>query len=232
MIIGNPIMLGGGTGKAFAVIGVTYPEGSTCTCSDGTKTLKLKDTSGQGFFLVPYAATWTVTATDGPNKYVEIVEITSEGQSKSIRLTSILELFVSGKGALVPFTTIIQRSGVANVEFTDEKITISRNSTSYCGYLIRTTDSLDLSKYNVLRIELNVSEINQTNPSQQHHVGISTNAPTVWTDDAPFSFAVSKVISKTGQQTIEMDISSVESGYFAAGLYYYGDITSIVVSQD
>ena len=42
-----------GGAKAFAVIGVTYPAGSVCTCSDGIKTLKLKDTGGQDFFLIP-----------------------------------------------------------------------------------------------------------------------------------------------------------------------------------
>ena len=33
--------------KAFALIGVTYPAGSTCTCTDGTKTLTLKSISGR-----------------------------------------------------------------------------------------------------------------------------------------------------------------------------------------
>ena len=66
---------GGGTSKAFAVIGVTYPAGSTCTCTDGTKTLTLKDTGGQGFFLIPYAAVWTVTASDGTNTKSQSVEI-------------------------------------------------------------------------------------------------------------------------------------------------------------
>ena len=73
-------VLSGGA-KAFAVISVTYPAGSVCTCSDGIKTLKLKGTSGQGFFLIPYAATWTVTATDGTKTTSESVEITNEGQS-------------------------------------------------------------------------------------------------------------------------------------------------------
>lgn len=87
-----------GGGKAFAAISVTYPAGSTCTCTDGTKTLKLKGTSGQGFFLIPYAATWTVTATDGTNSKSQSVEITSEGQSVSVTL--IYELVLYENGAL------------------------------------------------------------------------------------------------------------------------------------
>ena len=78
---------GGGISKAYAVIGVTYPAGSTCTCTDGTKTLKLKNTSGQGIFLIPYAATWTVTATNGTNTKSQSVEITNEGQLESVTLS-------------------------------------------------------------------------------------------------------------------------------------------------
>lgn len=80
----------------YAVIAVAYPSGSICTCTDGTKTLSLKDTSGQGFFLIPYAATWTVTASDGTNTKFENVEITSEGQSVSVTLSYQLIAFDNG----------------------------------------------------------------------------------------------------------------------------------------
>lgn len=72
--------------NAYAVIAVTYPEGSTCTCSDGTTELSLDNTLGYGFFLIPSAGTWTVTCTDGTNSKSESVEITVEGQTKSISL--------------------------------------------------------------------------------------------------------------------------------------------------
>lgn len=85
--------VGGGTSKVFAVISVTYPEGSTCTCTDGTKTLKLKNTSGQGVFWIPYAGTWTVTATKGTATKSKSVEITSEGQSISITLYMLPEIY-------------------------------------------------------------------------------------------------------------------------------------------
>lgn len=79
-------VLSGGT-KLFAAIGVTYPEGSTLTCTDGTKTLKAKTTTGQWVFSIPYAGTWTVTATDGTNTKSESVEITAEGQFESVVLS-------------------------------------------------------------------------------------------------------------------------------------------------
>ena len=76
----------GGISKAYAVIGASYPEGSTCTCTDGAKTLKLKNTSGQGIFLIPYAATWTVTAVSGSKSTSKTVSITAEGQVETVEL--------------------------------------------------------------------------------------------------------------------------------------------------
>lgn len=89
---------GGGSGKLFAAIGVTYPAGSTCTCANGSKTLKAKDTSGQCVFPVPEAGTWIVTATDGTNSASKIVEITTEGQSVKVRLDYKLVFYDKDNG--------------------------------------------------------------------------------------------------------------------------------------
>ena len=89
---------GGGISKAYAVIGVSYPEGSTCTCTDGAKTLKLKNTSGQGIFLIPYAATWAVTAVSGSKSTTKTVSITAGGQVETVTLTYGLYIFKNGSG--------------------------------------------------------------------------------------------------------------------------------------
>lgn len=80
----------------YAVIGVTYPSGSVCTCTKGSKTLTAKDTSGKAIFVIPEAGTWTVTATDGTNIKSESVEITSAGQSVSVTLSYQLVAFDNG----------------------------------------------------------------------------------------------------------------------------------------
>lgn len=80
---------GAGTG-AFAAIAVTYPAGSTVTVTDGKITYTAPNTNGAALFIIPYAATWTVTATDptGENDPAsETVEITTEGQSVSVELS-------------------------------------------------------------------------------------------------------------------------------------------------
>lgn len=91
---------GGGAGKLFAVIQATYPVGSICTATNGTKTLKAKDTSGLALFAIPepktLPETWTVTATDGTNTKYESVEITSEGQSVSVTLSYAVILYQTG----------------------------------------------------------------------------------------------------------------------------------------
>lgn len=87
--------ISGGT-ELFAAIGVTYPVGSTVTCTNGTKTLTAKTTSGQWVFAIPEAGTWTVTATDGTETASETVEITAEGQSASVELNYSFVLFENG----------------------------------------------------------------------------------------------------------------------------------------
>ena len=95
---------GGGAGKLFAAIGVTYPAGSTLTCSNGTKTLKAKNTSGQWVFAIPEEGEWTVKSFDGAdyesstNKGSETVAITAEGQSVTVELSYNFILFSAEKG--------------------------------------------------------------------------------------------------------------------------------------
>lgn len=91
---------GGGTSKAYAAIGVTYPAGSTCTCTDGAKTLTLKNTSGQGLFIIPYAGTWTVTAVSGSKSTSKSVSITAEWQVETVKLNFEIVLFDGSTGTV------------------------------------------------------------------------------------------------------------------------------------
>lgn len=87
-----------GSAKAFAVIGVTYPSGSTCTCTNGSKTLTAKDTSGKAIFVIPSAGTWTVKAVSGSKSTSKTVSITAEGQAETVTLTYEFFIFKSGSG--------------------------------------------------------------------------------------------------------------------------------------
>ena len=80
-----------------ATINITYPSGSTCTCSDGTTTLSAPDTSGTWTCTVPNAGKWTVTSTDGAKSKSADVVITTDGQTESVTLQYITYLFKDGE---------------------------------------------------------------------------------------------------------------------------------------
>lgn len=69
-----------------ANIQVTYPAGSTCTCSKNEIVLNAPDTTGSHIFVVPEAGEWIVSSTDGELTDSESVIISSDGESKSITL--------------------------------------------------------------------------------------------------------------------------------------------------
>lgn len=77
----------------YAVIGVTYPSGSVCTCTNGTLTLTAKNTSGKAIFVIPSAGTWTVKAVSGSNTASKSVSITADGQVATVTLSYDLVLF-------------------------------------------------------------------------------------------------------------------------------------------
>lgn len=89
---------GGSSAKVYAVIGVTYPTGSTCTCTDGVKTLTAKDTTGKVLFVIPSAGTWTVKAVSGSKSTSKTVSITAEGQVETVVLTYEFFIFKNGSG--------------------------------------------------------------------------------------------------------------------------------------
>lgn len=107
-----------GGGIPYAIIGVTYPSGSVCTCTNGTLTLTAKDTSGKALFAIPSAGTWTVTAVSGSKSKSKAVSITTEGQVEIVTLV---------------FETILWEAGAdQNTSITGGFAT---NNTSYSSYV-------------------------------------------------------------------------------------------------
>ena len=90
------IPLGGGGSKVVASIVVTYPAGSTLTCTLGSKVLTAKDTSGKWVFGLPSIGDWVVNATKGSQSTSKTISITAEGQSVSVTLSYQLVAFDNG----------------------------------------------------------------------------------------------------------------------------------------
>lgn len=199
-------VLSGGTGKPYAVIGVTYPSGSICTCTDGTKTLKLKDTSGQGIFIIPYAATWTVTATNGTNTKSQSVEITSEGQIVSVALS--YELILFDGGVVVPWK-VIQAKPTATIS--DTIYLYASDPDAPVVSAVRTTNKIGLSGYSMLKYT--VTE-NARPANAFMCVTSSTAAPIT----AGTTNAVTSAVAVYGQPTAtgiySVDVSEVQGEYY------------------
>lgn len=164
MIIGNPIMLGGGSATVAAFINVTYPAGSTCICTDGSKTINLKDTSGQGLFYIPYLGKWTIKCYDGAdydsseNKKSAEVEITEAGQSKSIKLSYSLDIFANGILAY-PMEGLKDLSAdTATVTIVGSEMVWTAVDSNHNGRVFNftTTNKIDVTEYNTLNIEYTV----------------------------------------------------------------------------
>lgn len=197
---------GGGTSKAYAVIGVTYPTGSTCTCTDGAKTLKLKDTSGQGLFLIPYAATWTVTATDGTNTKSQSVEITTEGQSVSVTLNYQLILF---DGGVVEPWSVIKANPTATIS--DTIYLYAADPSTAVVSAVRTTNKINLSGYSMLKYTVTQN----VNPEAAFMcVTSSTSAPINAGNTNTVTSAVVTYGQPTATGTYSVDVSEVQGEYY------------------
>lgn len=69
-----------------ATINITYPEGSTCTITNGSITSTAPNTSGSWTYTVSRAGTWTIASSDGTNSASKSVTITTEGETQSVSL--------------------------------------------------------------------------------------------------------------------------------------------------
>ena len=134
-----------------ATINITYPAGSTCTCSDGTTTLSAPDTSGTWACIVPNAGTWTVTSTSGTETDSKAVTITTDGQSTSVELSYALFLFkpnapsdiIAGEWEMPANSTV-----TAKAELTVKSVNNYNGDRTISA---RTKGQIDLTEYSTLQ---------------------------------------------------------------------------------
>lgn len=134
-----------------ATINITYPAGSTCTCSDGTTTLTAPDTSGTWVCTVPNAGTWTVTSTSETETDSKAVTITTDGQSTSVELSYALFLFkpnapssiISGEWEMPANSTV-----TAEAELTVKSVNNFNGDRTWSA---RTKGQINLTEYSTLQ---------------------------------------------------------------------------------
>lgn len=155
MAKGIIVRKGTGGGKLFAAIAVTYPEGSECICTKGSKTLRASGDSRKWIFAIPEEGEWNVTSTDkeDPKKTKsQIVNITDEGQTESVTLSYELVLF--DKGSIVDWTSVVKISGNDSCSI-GSVITCSIKGgvgLSETGVLAYTRNNLPLAGYSALKV--------------------------------------------------------------------------------
>ena len=176
-----------------ATINITYPVGSTCTCSDGTTTLSAPDTSGTWACAVPNAGTWTVTSTSGTESDSKAVSITTDGQSVSVELSYALFLFkpnapsdiMAGEWDMPVNSTVT----------TGEELTV-KSVNNYNGdrtFSVRTKGQVDLTEYNTLQATCKASGGSNTKlevysgPTAVASAAIGTELTTVTVDISALS---------------------------------------------
>lgn len=176
-----------------ATINITYPAGSTCTCSDGTTTLSAPDTSGTWACIVPNAGTWTVTSTSGTETDSKAVTITTDGQSTSVELSYALFLFkpnapsdiIAGEWEMPGNSTV-----TAKAELTVKSV---NNYNGYRTISARTKGQIDLTEYSTLQATCKASGGSKTKlevysgSSVVASVAIGTDLTTVTVDISALS---------------------------------------------
>ena len=155
-----------GEAAPYAVIGVTYPSGSTCTCTNGSKTLTAKDTTGKALFVIPSAGTWTVKAVKGSKSTSKAVSITTEGQVETVTLIFELILFDGGDNTSVTggWSYTITDVGYNDTSVRGDNLTVGTtlywlpgrgwngggtDQKSRSGYA-HTKNKIDVAKYNTI----------------------------------------------------------------------------------
>lgn len=206
----------GGDGKIFAAIGVTYPEGSVCTCTNGTKTMEAGNTNGQWVFAIPEEGTWTVTATLGTNTKSQSVSIITEGQWESVVLSYQLVLFDGGD--ITANTGGWDYDGHSTEPIVGSELGLDIDSETLRAYktfnwILATVNPIDLSDYTKLCAKITGIDLRGDDDGAWLCVASSI------ADDA--TLKASQAITKTG--TVSADISNVSSGYVGLKLEIVSD---------
>ena len=208
---------GGGGGGTYAFIVVTYPSGSTCTCSNGTKTLTAEGTTGNFVFNIPSADTWAVSCTDGQRTVSKTVIITSEGQSESVTLAYIW--YVLKDGVLDSQFSWAKNGSQGFDTFANGVISCSSvpGNQGFSGSIF--SPSVDVSDYSKLVFHTQQTGIANGNTAFCIRVGLSrgaTDANSTATRKAQFSFYTELTQTSNNFVDLTVDVSSATTGLYIA----------------
>lgn len=203
------IPLGGGGSKVVASITVTYPAGSTLTCTLGSKVLTAKDTSGKWVFGLPSTGNWVVKATKGSQSKSTTVAITTQGQVATVTLAYELYLFNKGKISGIDWEVVDLKQGYASasISTTIQGSTTGVGGDTNQGWSVSSTTKINVAGYTKL-----CANVTSVTPNELF-LGIDTSKKVTagYSDLQAYS-----IITQKGK--VSVDISSINtSGYIGLG---------------
>lgn len=201
------IPLGGGGSKIVASIVVSYPAGSTLTCTLGSKVLTAKDTSGKWVFGLPSIGDWVVKAVKGSQSASKAVSITAEGQVETVTLMFELLLFNNGLVDGIAWDYVYNQDTDASSSISD---VIKLSSTSWDNNISLQrpvarrgiSSAIDLSKYSMLKIRTKACA--RSDGDAELQIGSSLAGHDL----------VEASITKMAGQTTSIDVSAIAKSSF------------------
>lgn len=192
-----------------ATINITYPAGSTCTCSDGTTTLSAPDTSGTWACIVPNAGSWTVTATDGNDSTNKSVSITADGQTENVVLSYTLVLYEKN-GETVDWSYKAYDYSVPSVNMTLDTLKSQYGEGNARRPTLYTTVKHDISSYDTLYGSFDMTGRGSL------YLGILSSPPATGCDSVEKVGFASYASGNGGKVDLTLDISSFTGEYYIA----------------
>lgn len=192
-----------------ATINITYPAGSTCTCSDGTTALSAPDTSGTWACIVPNTGTWTISCTNGEDSTGKTVAITADGQTENVALSYTLVLYEKN-GETVAWSYKAYDYSVPSVNMTLDTLQSQYGEGNARRPTLYTTVKHDISSYDTLYGSFDMTGRGSL------YLGILSSPPATGCDSIEKVGFASYASGNGGKVDLTLDISSFTGEYYIA----------------
>lgn len=196
-----------------ATINITYPAGSTCTCSDGITTLTAPNTSGSWTCIVYNAGTWTATATDGVENTSESVSITTDGQTVAVELSYYTYLFKPNTDT-TNVTGGWQLNSKGSLDSAGDQLVATFTNAYDRGnaFNVATINKIDFTEFTTLVATCKAADKNNAAPRSATFAVASTQAG--FNAAGTASTKVASTTFSNSTTTVQIDVSGISGSYY------------------